>query len=55
MEKTALVAVPGKSGGLNGSSQHFGRVRLALEAKAKSLARVRSAGTLRWPGFDRLQ
>ena len=45
----------GKTGGLNGSTQHLGRTRLALETKAKSLARVRSAGTLPWLGFDRVQ
>ena len=28
---------------------------LALETKAKSLTRVRSAGTLPWPEFDRVQ
>ena len=42
-------------GGLNGSTQHSSRTRLALKTKAKSLARVRSAGTLRWLGFDRGQ
>jgi hypothetical protein len=44
-----------KPGGLNGSTQHSGRTRLALKTKAKSLARVRSAGTLPWLGFDRVQ
>jgi hypothetical protein len=39
-------------GGLNGSAQHSSRTRLALKTKAKSLARVRSAGTLLWLGFD---
>src|SRR6266404_3969564 len=38
-------SVPDKSGGLNGSTQHSSRTRLALKTKAKSLARVRSAGT----------
>jgi hypothetical protein len=36
----------GFGGGLNGSTQHSGQTRLALKTKAKSLARVRSAGTL---------
>src|SRR5712664_3562487 len=44
-----------KRGGLNGSTQHSSRTRLALKTKAKSLARVRSAGTLPWLGFDRGQ
>jgi hypothetical protein len=39
----------------NGSTQHLGRTRLALKTKAKSLARVRSAGTLPWLGFDGVQ
>src|SRR6188472_3484787 len=43
------------SGGFNGSTQHSSRTRLALKTKAKSLARVRSAGTLPWLGFDRGQ
>ena len=47
------VYVLGKFGGLNGSTQHSSRTRLALKTKAKSLARVRSAGTLPWLGFDR--
>src|SRR5580700_9772027 len=42
-------------GGFNGSAQHLGRTQLALKTKAKSLARVRSAGTLPWLGFDRVQ
>src|SRR5580704_9882249 len=46
---------PDKRGGLNGSTQHPGRTRLAWKTKAKSLARVRSAGTLPWLGFDRVQ
>src|SRR6266403_2201819 len=46
---------PDKSGGLNGSTQHSSRTRLALKTKAKSHARVRSAGTLPWLGFDRGQ
>jgi len=46
---------PNKPGGLNGSTQHSNRTRLALKTKAKSLARVRSAGTLPWLGFDRGQ
>src|SRR5271165_525658 len=45
----------GKYGGLNGSTQHSGRTQLALKTKAKSLARVRSAGTPPWLGFDRAQ
>src|SRR6267143_6499227 len=45
----------GYAGGLNGSTQHSSRTRLALKTKAKSLARVRSAGTLPWLGFDRRQ
>ena len=45
----------GFPGGFNGSTQHSARTRLALKTKAKSLARIRSAGTLRWLGFDRLQ
>src|SRR6266404_5595857 len=48
-------SVPDKSGGFNGSTQHSSRTRLALKTKAKSLARVRSAGTLPWLGFDRGQ
>src|SRR5216683_6137850 len=40
---------------LNGSTQHSSRTRLALKTKAKSLARVRSAGTLPWLGFARAQ
>jgi hypothetical protein len=31
---------PDKSGGLNGSTQHSSRTRLALKTKAKSLARL---------------
>ena len=46
---------PDKRGDLNGSTQHSSRTRLALKTKAKSLARVRSVGTLPWPGFDREQ
>src|SRR4030095_3739795 len=46
---------PDLSGGLNSSMQHSSRTRLALKTKAKSLARVRSAGTLPWLGFDRAQ
>src|SRR4029453_17069609 len=46
---------PDLSGGLNRSMQHSSRTRLALKTKAKSLARVRSAGTLPWLGFDRAQ
>ena len=45
----------GLPGGLNGSTQHSGRTRLALKTKAKSLAGVRSAGTLPWLGFYRVQ
>jgi hypothetical protein len=41
-------------GGLNGSTQHSGRTRLALKTKAKSLSRARSAGTPPWLGFDRV-
>src|SRR4030095_4624976 len=46
---------PDLSGGLNRSMQHSSRTRLALKTKAKSLARVRTAGTLPWLGFDRAQ
>ena len=42
----------GLPGGLNGSTQRLNRTRLALKTKAKALARVRSAGTLPWLGFD---
>jgi len=49
------VYVLGKFGGLNGSTQHSSRTRLALKTKAKPLARVRSAGTLPWLGSDRGQ
>jgi len=42
-------------GDLKGSTQHSSRTRLALKTKGKSLARVRSAGTLPWLGFDRKQ
>jgi TolB-like protein len=42
-------------GDLNGSTQHPSQTRLALKTNAKSLARVRSAGTLPWLGFDRGQ
>src|ERR1700693_283308 len=45
----------GYLGGLKGSMQHSSRTRLALKTKAKSLARVRSAGTRPWLGFDRVQ
>ena len=34
------------SGGLNGLTQRSGRTRLELKTKAKSLARIRSSGTL---------
>ena len=37
---------PDKRGGLNQSTQHSGRTRLALKTEPKSLARVKSAGTL---------
>jgi hypothetical protein len=47
-----IIDLPDKRGGLNGSTQHSSRTRLALKTKAKSLARVRSAGTLPWLGFD---
>jgi len=40
---------------LNRSMQDTGRTRFALKTKAKSLARVRSLGTLPWLGFDRVQ
>src|SRR6266849_5109295 len=50
-----LLEMSGNRGGLNGSTQHSSRTRLALKTKAKSLARVRSAGTLPWLGFDRGQ
>src|SRR6266480_240475 len=53
--KWSQIYFSGKSGGLNGSTQHSSRTRLALKTKAKSLARVRSAGTLPWLGFDRGQ
>src|ERR1700722_327928 len=46
---------PDKPGGLNGSTQHSSRTRLALKTKAKSLVRVRSAGTLPWLGFYRVR
>src|SRR5882672_1231406 len=52
---STFQVTPDKSGGLNGSTQHSSRTRLALKTKAKSLARVRSAGTLPWLGFDRGQ
>jgi len=44
-----------KRGGLNGSTQHSGRTRFTLKTEGKSLARVRSSGTLPWLGFDRVQ
>jgi hypothetical protein len=43
---------PTNLGEFNGSTQHSSRTRLALKTKAKSLAWVRSAGTLPWLGFD---
>ena len=52
--RSSLI-MSGLAGGLNGSTQHLGRTRLALKTKTKSLARVRSAGTLLWLGFDRVQ
>jgi hypothetical protein len=52
---TIQFNLPDKSGGLNGSMQHSSRTRLALETKPKSLVRVKSAGTLPWLGFDRVQ
>src|SRR5882724_9284699 len=51
----AEAKTPDKRGGLNGSTQHSSRTRLALKTKAKSLPRVRSAGTPPWLGFDRGQ
>jgi hypothetical protein len=45
----------GYPGGLNGSTQQSGQTQLVLKTKAKSLARVRSAETLPWLGFDRVQ
>jgi len=42
-------------GGLNGSTQHPSRTRLAMKTKSRSLARARAAGTLPWLGFDRGQ
>jgi hypothetical protein len=45
--------MPDSSGGSNGSAQHSSRTRLALKTKAKSLAKVRSAGTVPWLGFYR--
>ena len=48
-------SVSGYGGGLNRSTQHLGRTRLALKTMVKSLARVRSAGTLPWLGFDQVQ
>src|SRR6266850_7136605 len=50
-----LLEMPDDMGGFNGSTQHSSRTRLALKTKAKPLARVRSAGTLPWLGFDRGQ
>jgi hypothetical protein len=47
--------LPGKSGGLNGSTQHSARTHHALKTKAKNARSVRSAGTLPWLGFDRVQ
>jgi hypothetical protein len=48
-------SMSGKPGGLNGSTQHSSRTRLALKTEIKSLARVRSAGTLPWLGHERGQ
>src|SRR6266850_7816625 len=53
--ESGIGTCPVCAGGLNGSTQHSSRTRLALKTKAKSLARVRSAGTLPWLGFDRGQ
>jgi hypothetical protein len=48
------ILIPSEpSAGLNGSMQHSSRTQLTLKTKAKSLAR--SAGTLPWLGFDRVQ
>jgi len=52
--RTAVVPLPICPGDLNGSLQHSGRTELALKTKVKSLARVRPAGTLPWPGCDRV-
>ena len=49
---TITRSMSGNAGGLNGSTQHLRRTRLALKTKTKSLAGVRSAGTLTWLGFD---
>jgi|GEM_PF-2606922 len=49
------LLAPDLSGGLNGSMQHSSRTRFSLRTKAKSFARVRSAGTLRRLGFGRAQ
>src|SRR6478672_7662929 len=51
----ALILVPDKSGGLNGSTQHSARTHLALKTRAKNARWVRSAETLTWLGFDRGQ
>jgi hypothetical protein len=56
VDKSALTQAhnepfPDKSGGLNGSTQHSSRTRPGLKTKARSLARVRSTGTLPWLGF----
>src|SRR6266850_2357821 len=55
LQQTMCSPSTDKRGGLNGSTLHSSRTRLALKTKAKSLARVRSAGTLPWLGFDRGQ
>jgi hypothetical protein len=51
----AGAQVTGNAGAFHGSTQHPVRTRFALKTKAKSLARVRSVGTLPWLGFDRVQ
>jgi len=52
---TANPSSSGSWGGLNGSMQHSGRTPLALKTKAKSLGRVRSAGTPPGLGFDQMR
>jgi hypothetical protein len=46
---------PGNRGGFNGSTQHSARTHLGLKTKAKIARQLRSAGTLPWLGFDRVQ
>ena len=54
-DEVMLWKMPNFDGGLNRSTQYSGQTQLALKTKAKSLARVGSAGTLPWLGFDRVQ